>query len=337
VTGARESLCVGIVGCGLVGRKRAAALDGDELVGCFDVDERASSQLANDFGGTSCRSLEALLALRLDTVIVATPHNRLASSACAALNSGAHVLVEKPGGIGVAEIDRVEEVARANDRLARVGFNHRFHPGIARAIAEAASGRFGPILHIRARYGHGGRVGYEDEWRTSRDLSGGGELVDQGMHLLDLSYAMLGPLPLRTAFLRTAFWPVSVEDNALVILGDAHAGPWSWFHVSWTEWKNLFSLEICCRSGKLQVDGLAGSYGPQRLTIYAMRPELGPPDVEEFSFTPDDSSWIAEWRAFRDSVRRGPPYGVESLASARYCWHRVEDAYASAGDEVARV
>ena len=156
-----------------------------------------------------------------------------------------------------------------------MGFNHRFHPAISHAVSEAASGRFGPITHVRGRYGHGGRVGYEREWRADRARSGGGELVDQGMHLLDLSYALLGPLPLHSALLRTAFWPMDVEDNAVVILGERESGPWALFHTSWTEWKNLFSLEVFCATGKLQVDGLAGSYGEQRLVIFAMRPEMG--------------------------------------------------------------
>ena len=75
--------------------------------------------------------------------------------------------------------------------------------------------------------------------------SGGGELVDQGMHLLDLSYSLLGPLPLHAALLRTEFWPMDVEDNA-VSSSATKIWPWTLFHASWTEWKNLFSLEVFC-------------------------------------------------------------------------------------------
>jgi predicted dehydrogenase len=325
---------VGIVGCGLVGAKRAAALGDDTLVGCFDLDEQAANTLASRFRAKRCRSLDELLELGLDAVVVAVTHYGLAPAACRALESGAHVLVEKPAGMSVEEVDRIEEAAADADRRVKVGFNHRFHPATARAIAEAYSGRFGPILHLRARYGHGGRVGYEREWRTDADVSGGGELVDQGMHLLDLSYALLGPLPLRSALLRTSFWPIDVEDNAVVILGEAAVGPWSLFHVSWTEWKNLFSLEIYCRTGKLQVDGLAGSYGPQRLTIYSMKPELGPPDVEEIQFPGEDTSWDEEWREFAAAVRTGDGRPLSGdLASARYCWQCVEAAYACAKGE----
>ena len=147
---------------------------------------------------SACRSLDELLAHELDVVIVAVPHDQLAEHACRALDASAHVLVEKPAGIGVADVGRIARAAEAARRRVKVGFNHRFHPGTARAIAEARSERFGPILHMRARYGHGGRVGYEHEWRARRAVSGGGELVDQGMHLFDLSYSLFGPLPLNS-------------------------------------------------------------------------------------------------------------------------------------------
>jgi predicted dehydrogenase len=317
------------VGCGLVGHKRAAALGQDTLVGCFDLDPGAARSIADRFGGTVCRSPDELLAHDLDVVIVAVPHHRLAEHACGALAASAHVLVEKPAGIGVAEVERIARAADAAQRRVKVGFNHRFHPGTARAIADATSGAFGDVLHLRARYGHGGRVGYEREWRTDRSISGGGELVDQGMHLFDLSYAIFGPLPLNAALLRTEYWPIEVEDNAVIVLGDRNGGPWATFHASWTEWKNLFSLEIYCRTAKLQVDGLAGSYGPQRLTIYTMKPELGPPDLETIEYPEGDESWSREWEQFAEAIHRADGRVLAGdLDSAAYGWQCVEAAYA---------
>lgn len=329
-----QAVRVGIVGCGLIGHKRALALGDDRLVACFDIDEDATGQLAERFGARACRSLDELLSHELDVVIVAVPHEHLAEHACSALGASAHVLVEKPAGIGVDDVRSITRAAEAARRRVKVGFNHRFHPGTARAIAEAKSGKFGPILHMRARYGHGGRVGYEQEWRARRAVSGGGELVDQGMHLFDLSYAVFGALPVHSALLRTSYWPMEVEDNAVIVLGDRHDGPWTMFHTSWTEWKNLFSLEIFCRSAKLQVDGLAGSYGPQRVSIYSMRPELGPPDVETIEFPAEDESWSREWQEFAGAVRGadGRPLAGD-LESAAYGWRCVETAYAHAADE----
>ena len=323
-------LRVGIVGCGLIGRKRAEALrPQDHLVGCADVVPEAAERLAADFDGRACEGMTELLELEPQVLIVATSHDQLAPLAAQALHGGAHVLVEKPAGLSTAQVEQLSRVAERSSRLVKVGFNHRFHPGLARAAAEVHSGRHGELMHIRARYGHGGRPGYDREWRAQPARSGGGELVDQGMHLLDLVHWIAGPLPLHSALLRTHFWDTPVEDNAALILGEAHdrTAPWALLHVSWTEWKNTFSLEIYCRTAKLQVDGLVRSYGPQSLRIYHMKPELGPPELEEDTFSDDDVSWAAEWEHFAAALA-GEVELLGSLADARYAWARVEDAYA---------
>ena len=186
-------------------------------------------------------------------------------------------------------------------------------------------------MHLRGRYGHGGRLGYDREWRAEPARSGGGELIDQGMHLLDLTHWLAGPLPLHSALLRTHFWDTPVEDNAALILGEAQArtAPWAMLHVTWTEWKNLFSLEIYCRTAKLQVDGLARSYGPQTLRIYRMSPELGPPELEEIAYRAEDLSWQREWEHFAAALDAGDGRRLNGdLADAHYAWTQVEAAYA---------
>jgi predicted dehydrogenase len=323
---------VGIVGCGLIGAKRAAALaPEDELIGCYDIDSAAAISLSERHGGAACSSLDELLGRAADVVIVATVHNRLVELAEQSLLAGAHVLVEKPAGVSLVEVERLIACQRDSGRLVKVGFSHRFHPGIARAAEEVHSGRHGELMHVRARYGHGGRVGYDREWRTQRALSGGGELIDQGMHLLDLVHWLAGPLPLHSALMRTQFWDTPVEDNAALILGDgeSRSQPWAMLHVSWTEWKNLFSLEIYCRTAKLQVDGLVRSYGPQRLTVYRMSPSLGPPEIEEVVYPDQDCSWEREWASFSAAIDAGDESLLNGdLDDARYAWQQIEAAYA---------
>jgi predicted dehydrogenase len=322
-------LQVAIVGCGLIGEKRAAALrPQDEVIGATDpVTERADA-LVSRYGGTACAGIDEVLGLTPDVVIVATTHEQLTPMAERALGAGAHLLVEKPGGLGTAQIERLIEAARDARRVAKVGFNHRFHPAISELAAEVHSGRHGELMHLRARYGHGGRVGYDREWRAQPARSGGGELIDQGMHLLDLAHWVAGPLPLHSALLRTHFWDTEVEDNAALILGaaDARRAPWAMLHVTWTEWKNTFSIEAYCRSAKLQVDGLVRSYGTQKLRIYRMRPELGPPDLEERTYPDEDQSWTMEWEHMAGAIASGDPV-LGSLEDAHYAWSRVQDAY----------
>jgi predicted dehydrogenase len=325
-------LTVGIAGCGLIGSKRAHALAADDqLVGVFDPVASRADELVSAHGGRACSTLDQLLALRPDVMIVAATHDQLASISEQALAAGCHVLVEKPAGLGSEQVARLARAASTNDRLVKVGFNHRFHPALAALAAEVHSGEHGELMHLRARYGHGGRLGYDREWRADPSRSGGGELIDQGMHLLDLTHWLAGPLPLHSALLRTHFWDTSVEDNAALILGEAdeRSAPWAMLHVTWTEWKNLFSIEVYCRTAKLQVDGLVRSYGNQRLRIYRMGPSLGPPELDEATFGAQDVSWAAEWEHFARAIAAGsdsPLLG--DLGDAQYAWSRVEEAYA---------
>jgi predicted dehydrogenase len=325
-----DGVRVGIVGCGLIGRKRAEALaEGDELVGCHDLDTDAAQALADDFGCEAVARLDDLLSRDLDVIVVATTHDQLTPIGTRALEAEANVLVEKPAGIGVADIERLEAAASAAGRRVKVGFNHRFHPGTERALEAAASGRFGDVMFARARYGHGGRLGYEKEWRMRPEISGGGELIDQGMHVLDLFHSLLGAVPLHSALLRTQYWDAPVEDNAVLTVAEPGVDrPWATAHVTWTEWKNLFSFEIYCRTGKLHVEGLARSYGAQRLTIHAMKPELGPPDTEVVEYAPEDLSWRREWAHFREALIAADDRPLRGdLESARYAWDCVERAY----------
>ena len=287
---------VGIVGCGLIGHKRAANLpSGSVLRACYDLDSGSAGMLAaRSPGAVAASSLHDLLAREdVHFVVVATTHDMLVDVGAQAVTAGKHVLLEKPGAISPAPLRQLRELARARQRLVRVGFNHRFHEAFLRAREVVRSGEFGPLLYVRARYGHGGRLGYEQEWRADRARSGGGQLMDQGTHLIDLTHALFGPSELAFAELRSAFWPMSVEDNAFIALRP-HGGGFAWLHASWTEWKNLFSYEIMLERAKVEVSGLGGSYGPERLTIHAMTPEMGPPPSSSWEQPPTDTSWRTE-------------------------------------------
>lgn len=326
-----DGLTVGIVGCGLIGHKRAEALgSGDRVLAAFDPLTERAAELTDRFGGSVCVDLDELLDHEPDVVVVAATHDELTPLALRALESGAHVLVEKPAGLGTIQIRRLIDASERAGRRVKVGFNHRFYPGVRDLAAEVHSGEHGELMHVRGRYGHGGRIGYDREWRADARRSGGGELIDQGMHLLDLTHWLAGPLPLYSALLRTQFWDTPVEDNAMLVLGeaDSRTAPWAMLHVTWTEWKNMFSLEAYCRSAKLVVDGLARSYGAQSLRIYRMSPELGPPELEERTYGTEDGSWVAEWAHLTDALATGGPL-LGSLEDALYAWSRVEDAYAA--------
>ena len=312
------SVRVGIVGCGVIGRRRAAWLAGAQLVACSDADRARAEMLAQS--QPDARVLHhwrELLAADLDVVIVATTNDALAEISIAALEAGKHVLVEKPAGRTVEEIDAIAAAATRHRRLVRVGFNHRYHPALLAARRIIDAGTIGPLMFVRGRYGHGGRVGYDREWRADPARSGGGELIDQGVHLIDLSQWLLGPFADVDGAAHTYFWDMAVDDNAFLRLTTA-AGQVAFLHVSCTEWKNLFSFEIYGRVGKLHIEGLGGSYGIERLAHYQMRPEMGPPDTIVYEYPQADRSWEIEFAEFLDDVRlgRAPSAGLEAARAA---------------------
>ena len=161
-------------------------------------------------------------------------------------------------------------------------------------------------MFIRGRYGQGGRIGYEKEWRANPKISGGGELIDQGVHLIDLSQWFLGDFTSVEGFVETYFWNMPVEDNCFLTLR-TEKGQTAWLHVSCSEWKNMFCLEIYGKYGKLQIDGLGGSYGVERLTYYKMLPEMGPPETTIWEYPGEDKSWKYEFEDFINSIHNNKP------------------------------
>jgi predicted dehydrogenase len=321
---------VAIVGCGLIGQKRSKALAGARLVACADVHRDRAAALAKPSAAFATDDWRAAIdRADVDVVVIATMNDSLAEIARAAVQAGKHVIVEKPGARTVAEIDTVIDAARANTRSVRVGFNHRYHPAVQKARELFDSGVLGPMMFVRGRYGHGGRLGYDQEWRANPALSGGGELIDQGVHLIDLSRWFLGEFTHVSGFAHTFFWPMPVDDNAFMILRTAGEQT-AFLHASCTEWKNLFSMEIYGRDGKVQVDGLGGSYGVERVTFYRMLPEMGPPETTAWEFPRGDQSWAIEFGEFLEDIRLGrePSPG---LADARAALVVVEEIHRQSG------
>jgi predicted dehydrogenase len=293
-----------IVGCGLIGGKRAAAASAHEIVIVCDRDSARAEQLASKTKARAVTDWREAVAADVDAVIVATTHDQLAEISRGAVEAGRHVLVEKPAGRALAEVQAIAAAAAKHKRIVKVGFNHRFHPAFLKAHEIVDSGVLGPLMFIRARYGHGGRVGYEKEWRAIPEISGGGELIDQGSHLIDLSRWFLGDLTVDYAAVPTLFWNMQTDDNCFMALRSG-TGQMAWLHASWTEWKNTFSFEIFGRDGKLVIDGLGGSYGLERLTFYRMLPQMGPPETTTFEYPGQDQSWDTEFADFISAVQGG--------------------------------
>lgn len=315
---------VGVIGCGLIGRRRAtvaAAHARTEVVAVVDTDLPRAESLAAEVGCAARGDWRGVVEdPRVDVVVVATPNGYLAEIGRAALDLGKHVLLEKPMGRNLREAEYLAAGVGGGGPVLKIGFNHRYHPAISALLAAVRAGEIGRVIGIRGRYGHGGRPGCEREWRGDPELAGGGHLLDQGVHLADLIHGVAGVPERAVGFLQTAVWPVApLEDNAYGIF-HFRDGVVAQFHVSMTQWKNLFSFEVTGETGALVVEGLGGSYGEERLVRVRRRMEGGVPTLEEELFPGPDRSWSLEWDEFVASIESGaqPQGGAEDgLAAMR--------------------
>ncbi len=327
----KENIGVAILGCGLIGQKRAKALGSAKLIVCSDIVEKRAQSLAAGFPGCEATTdwHSAIRRADVDVVVIATTNNALAETSLVAVQAGKHVLVEKPAARNVAELDMVIVAAQKNSVQVRVGFNHRYHPALLKARELTDAGELGELMFVRGRYGHGGRKGYDREWRANPALAGGGELMDQGVHLIDLSRWFLGDFVEVQGFAHTYFWDMPVDDNGFMLLKTA-GNQAAFLHVSCTEWKNLFSLEVYGRNAKLHIEGLGGSYGLEKLSFYKMLPEMGPPDTVVWEYPRGDNSWALEFSEFLEDIRakRMPS---ASLGDARAALVVVEKIYKESG------
>jgi predicted dehydrogenase len=317
---------VGIIGCGLIGRKRALALSyADKLIACCDSNIDTAKKFGAEF---KCKTYtdyqKLLLEAECDAIVVAVVNKFAKGIIIEALKKGKNVIAEKPLGRNLAEAkDIVSTIQQFNtstvqpfkNSILKTGFNHRFHPAVWKAKQLADDGAIGKIFNIRARYGHGGRPGMVKEWRASKDLCGGGELLDQGVHVIDLIRWFGGEVKEVLGKVETKFWKMEVEDNAYAILKTANDVTGS-LHVSWTNWKNIFSFEIFGTDGYLKIDGLGGSYGPEVLEFGKRKKEGGRPEIEIIEFPSEDVSWKNEWEEFKKAIeeKRDPiGSGIDGL------------------------
>ena len=201
-----------------------------------------------------------------DAVLIATPHKYHALITRLALKAGKHVLCEKPGAISSREIKNNIELAKKMGLTYMIGYNCRFHDGFIQARKLYKKGVIGDILFIRATFGFGGREGYEKEWRINKELSGGGHLHDQGVHMIDMVMSFMGKIDKVQGMRSDTYWGSGTEDNAFVLLksGKSIAS----IHSSVTQWKRKHTFEIYGTKGYLIIEGLGKRYGePEKLIV----------------------------------------------------------------------
>jgi predicted dehydrogenase len=323
---------IGIVGLGKMGGIRAQTIrENKDTVLISGTDPNPP---AVGFEGMKILpDYDAVLKSDVDAIFVCTPNRFIPDVVVAALNAGKHVLCEKPPGRNVADIERIMAAEEKNPGLVlKFGFNHRYHFGIIEAKKIVDSGKYGKILWVRGIYGKAEGSGNPDDWRVDPSLSGGGILLDQGIHMLDLFRHFCGEFSEIKSMCTTAYWNFPMEDNAFALLRNDR-GCIAMLHSSFTQWKHRFTLEIFMEDGYVIVDGMPSktrSYRDEWIiegkkhTGYA----IGNPP-EQATFCNTDPSWENELFEFVHCIRSGQPviHGTSKDAheTMRLVWGIYED------------
>lgn len=305
-----EPLRVGIAGYGVVGKRRREVIDArDDMRTIAVCDRTLSGSGMFDDGVRYCETYEALLKEPLDVLFVCMSNDIAAAVTIAGLEKGLHIFCEKPPGRDVGDIAQVVEVhVRQPDQRLKYGFNHRYHDSVKDALAILKSGELGAVINLRGVYGKSQLITFDQtSWRTERLLAGGGVLLDQGIHMVDLIRLFAGDFTDVKSFVSNNVWGHDVEDNAYALMQTAD-GIVAMLHSSASQWRHRFALEIGMTKGALTLSGILSgskSYGAETLTVTRRgAQDMGDPREETIRYN-EDRSWAQEVAEFADAVLRG--------------------------------
>lgn len=328
--GERKGLRVAIVGAGLQASRRAPAVlkSGDELVVIAAAHDESARRMAETNGCEHTVGWEKVVKRDdVDAVIICTPPNTHYPISIAALGNGKHVLCEKPLALNSKEAQEMVVFSAKSARVLKCGFNHRYHPSLREIRRLVANGDLGELYYLTASYGIEARPGYEKEWKANPKFVSGGELMDHGIHLLDLARWLLGDFA--EVFATTKNYHVAgmpFEDNAFLTLKTSSERV-AFIHASLTQWINRFFLEVVGSNGYARSTGLGGSYGVETLTIGKRAPGR-PFSYNMTEFRGEDPCWEQEWRDFKDRIARVEPTDFSALDGLK-AQVMVESAYES--------
>ena len=308
-----RQLNVGIAGYGIVGQRRKDCIDRNSSMKVVAMCDKVFSKdgVLQD-GINSYRSYHDLLMHDLDVILVCMSNDIAADVTVAALQRGLHVFCEKPPGRDVEDIKKVIECEnKYPDLKLMYGFNHRYHESVQDALAIVRSGDLGGIINMRGVYGKSKIVTFDQsDWRTKREIAGGGVLLDQGIHMVDLMRLFAGDFTEVHSIISNNHWGYDVEDNAYAIMRTEH-GIVAMINSSATQWRHKFSLDINLERGSLSLGGILSgtkSYGAETLTVVTVnhKRDKGDPKEQTTRYN-EDPSWDEEIRQFANSISENTP------------------------------
>ena len=303
-----DPLRVGIAGFGVVGKRRREVADAREDMKTVAVCDRYfDSDGTLPDGLRHYRSYQDLLREDLDIVFVCMTNDIAPDATIAGLRAGLHVFCEKPPGRDVSDIARVIEVATDYpDQKLKYGFNHRYHDSVRDALSLVNSGELGHVVNMKGVYGKSQLVTFgQTSWRTDRALAGGGVLLDQGIHMVDLIRLFGGEFHDVRSIVSNDFWKHDVEDNVYALMR-SDSGVVAMLHSSATQWRHRFNLDITLEKGSVVLSGILSgskSYGAETLTIArTASDDMGDP-LENITRYNEDPSWAREVGEFAAAIK----------------------------------
>ena len=328
------SLRVGIAGYGIVGKTRHRVLNQHEAFDVVAISDINFKENPTDLDNinTYCDYKDLINTEDLDVLFVSVP-NKLASEATLiALKKGLHVFCEKPPARSLEELYPIKDFLNENTDLKLMyGFNHRFHASIIDAVSVIRDGYLGKVVNLRGVYGKSNMISFnQTDWRTKRSESGGGILLDQGIHMLDLMRYFAGDFTSVHSFISNSFWNFDVEDNAYVMMKSDN-GIVAQLMSSATQWQHTFNLNVTLEKGSLVLGGLrtsSKSYGEETLTIISSDPEKlnTESQVEERSYD-EDISWDEEIKCFANVLLNSDKIENGSIDEALKIMELIEKIY----------
>ena len=323
---------VGIAGYGVVGKRRHAALKkihDFKVTSLSDISFKDEDNLLT----LNCYSdyKDLIKNEDLDILFISLPNNHAASATLLGLKKNLHVFCEKPPAKTLSELMPIKEHLEKTNLKLMYGFNHRFHSSVIHAKKIIDSDELGKIVNLKGIYGKSNMISFnQTDWRTDREKSGGGILLDQGIHMLDLMNYFVGGFNNIFSIIQNTFWNFDVEDNAFVLMQNDD-GIIGQLHSSATQWRHTFNLDITLKKGSLILGGLltsSKSYGDETLKIIYADPDndKGNPKEEIINFD-EDISWDMEIKRFTDAVRNSDKIKNGSIYQAIEIMDLIEKIY----------
>ena len=324
-------LNIGIIGYGKMGQIRAHSIEHSGKAKVKSIYEK--NALPKGIGYILTENADQIINNPdIDAVFICTPNYLNQRLTIQALEAGKHVFCEKPPAFNSREVEEIIQVEKKSGKKLMYGFNHRHHESIRHMKKLIDSKEYGKVLWMRGRYGKSVDKSFFDTWRAKKDLAGGGILLDQGIHMLDLFIMFGGEYDSVHAEVSNLYWNLEIEDNVFAIYKNTKTGVVASLHSTMTQWRHLFSLEVFLEKGYLVLNGLktsSGTYGDEILSIAKNRttaPAATWQDEEHITFH-TDNSWNSEVNHFLKAIENDSPIKVGNSAYALSVMKLIDKTY----------